>query len=171
MAQAHHEFVTAEHRRIWRRIVVAALVAIAIPFPAWLWAHSRPRSPLPYHRLVINFERLGAWSGPVYGVRVDETGKVTYDGRSYVKTEGFQESRIDKRAVDELVAEAQAIGFFQMEDGYWNPATCLPYAITSIELDGQRKRVINYGRSGPVELRRLEELIDQKTNSAQWVGP
>ena len=114
---------------------------------------------------------------PNYELRIYADGRVEYEGHLFVGKTGKASSRISKASVRKLRNEFRRIGFMKLKDRYEkivNPdgtvleVTDLPTTTTSFRCNGKTKTVMNY-YGGPPELRTLERMIDELTNSRQWV--
>jgi hypothetical protein len=113
---------------------------------------------------------------PVYDLTIRGDGTVVYTGTGYVATRGRQEGHISTAQVQELLAFFNKVAYTALQPEYtMYEITDLPYATTSLTVDGQTHRVNHYhgDRSAPEKLRLLEDRIDAVVNSAQWIkqGP
>ncbi len=127
-----------------------------------------------FDSVTITLERTSCYGTcPVYEVSIDETGLVQYRGKAFVQVEGKQTRRITPEAVRRLVGEFLAIDFFQLNGRYDSmgglKVSDLPTTITTINLDGRRKRVEDYV-GAPDALRGLEALIDETAGVREWTG-
>ncbi len=126
-----------------------------------------------YEQVRIGLERTACYGTcPVYTLTIDQDGRVQYDGKMFVAAEGRRTRQIDPGQVREIVAFALSIDFFGLRNRYEPKMQVadLPTTITSLQLDGRRKRVENYA-GAPEQLRRLETMIDEAAGVAEWVGP
>jgi hypothetical protein len=112
---------------------------------------------------------------PVYYLEIDGNGKVTYRGFFYVNVTEERTAHISPQKVKELITAFDNADYFNLRDKYDEIRfTDLSTVETSISINGIYKSVYDY--YGTVEvpelkkLRNLEKLIDNVTNSAQWVG-
>ena len=113
-------------------------------------------------------------SCPAYYLEIHGDGKVIYRGHYYVKVTGERTSHIDPEKVRELVKRFNDSDYFNFRDRYDQTRTTdLASVETSISIDEYFKSVYHYlGTFGVPEvqkLKELESLIDNITNSAQWV--
>lgn len=134
---------------------------------------TRQRFPTPedakIRDAVITLQRTACFGTcPIYKLTVYGTGEVQYEGEDYVKVKGKQSASISAEKVKELVNEFYKINYFSLKDKYEGNITDLPTTFTSITIDGKSKQVENY-YGAPDSLNKLEDLIDEITNSAQWV--
>ena len=114
---------------------------------------------------------------PVYKLTIHRSGKVEYEGKDHVREKGIRTGKISAGDFDKLVKKIDEINFFSLNDRYdgKNPdgsgvtVTDLPTRTIGVTRDSRTKTVENYFR-GPKGLKELEDLIDELTNSAEWVG-
>lgn len=128
--------------------------------------------------LVVTLERTSCFGEcPVYTVRIDAKGTVTYDGTSFVRVLGRQMDRIPLSRVAALLETAERIGFFELRDRYRtirNPdgtetmVTDLPTAFVTITREGRSKRVEDY-IGAPDSLKELEQQIDDTARTTRWI--
>jgi acetamidase/formamidase len=137
---------------------------------------------------VITLERSVCFGTcPSYKVTVASDGTVTFEGRDFVKTKGRATSQIKPDDFKKLVNEFEKIKYFLLDDKYepGTPgcpfsATDLPYARTSIQLNGKTKSLSHYhGCRAPEALRALSEVlgaltalerkIDEVAGTEKWI--
>ena len=112
---------------------------------------------------------------PVYSLEIDGTGKVVYRGHEHVNVTGERTSYILPEKVTELINQFNNSGYFNLKDKYDQiEITDQPTVETSIRLDGTFKSIYDYLGTIKlpelVKLRQLENMIDEVTNSSQWIG-
>lgn len=112
---------------------------------------------------------------PIYYLEINGDGKVIYRGYEYVNVTGERKSSIPVDKVKELVNQFNNSGYFNLKDRYDQvEITDQATVVTSIGIDGTFKSVYDY--LGTIKLpelqklRQLENMIDEVTNSSQWVG-
>ncbi len=122
---------------------------------------------------IITLERQQCFGMcPVYALNLFDDGTVVYVGIQYVGVTGVQVSHVDPAAVDMLVREMTATGYFDWNDEYTHRTiTDQSTVITSLSTDDGYKRIVRYDgdANAPVGLVRIEDRIDRAVNSAQWV--
>jgi hypothetical protein len=115
---------------------------------------------------------------PVYSVSIYPDGLVEFHGERFVAAVGEYSHSVNPANFDRLAQFAREIDFFSFAAEYRvrveadNSITAvsdLPSRITTVETETERKSVLNYF-AGPQELEDFENLIDQLTDSARWVG-
>lgn len=122
---------------------------------------------------VITLERTLCYGFcPDYTVRIESDGDVIYTGRRFVNVTGEQRSQIPAEDVARLLTRFDAIGFTSLRDEYRAQVTDLPSTTITLERDGVRKSVLDYGGTGagmPEGVRALQDEIDRVAGTAQWV--
>jgi Domain of unknown function (DUF6438) len=113
---------------------------------------------------------------PVYDIEIDGIGNVLYRGYEHVNITGERKSNIAPEKVNELIKQFYNSGYFDLEDRYDQvEITDQPTVETSIFFNGTFKAVYDYLGTPLLpelqKLRHLEKMIDDVTNSSQWVGP
>ena len=116
---------------------------------------------------------------PVYRLSISSNGLVSYHGVANVRQLGDASGQIPAERVAHLLQELEEAGYFLFASRY-TPAesTCgryatdLPTAITSVSLEGRRKRIEHDQGCGaaPGALRVLEHRIDEVAQSSRWTG-
>src|SRR5690606_1133660 len=89
-------------------------------------------------------------------------GAAIYEGRRCAPREGRYSGQVDAATMQALKEEAEARGFYGMDDVYDRPVTDLPSVIIRVNADGRDKQVV--GRVGPPQAfknftQRAEELL------------
>ena len=129
---------------------------------------------------VITLERTACFGRcPVYRLSIFSNGLVSYHGLANVKQLGNATGQIVPERVAHLLHELEEAGYFLFASRY-TPAesTCgrygtdLPTAITSVSLEGRRRRIEHDQGCGaaPGALRVLEHRIDEVAESSRWTG-
>ncbi|MEZ4617761.1 MAG: DUF6438 domain-containing protein [Caldilineaceae bacterium] len=119
---------------------------------------------------VISLKRTGCFGVcPSYELQIFGNGRVTYQGYGYVDVEGVQTTTIPGSSIYKLLYEFGKIDFFTLNDSYDQPITDIPTFTITLKIGGREKQVKHYG-CPPQELIDLAYLIDEVTNSAQWIG-
>ncbi len=110
---------------------------------------------------------------PVYRLELSGTGKVTYEGRGFVKTTGRQEASVSAGDVQALAKEIEDAGYFEFRDNYPPDATDHATVVTTVRIGERTKRIEhNLGsRSAPAVLEALYQRIDETADVERWVGP
>lgn len=109
---------------------------------------------------------------PIYRVRIDGAGNVTYNGERFVNVTGEQHARIPVTDVQALLRRFDEIRFSRLRDSYRANVTDLPTYTVSLTRDGVTKTVVDYGGTGagmPESVRDLQNAIDRAARTEQWV--
>ena len=162
-------------------IIVAGLMSSLSPQAAGLFrtAHASPQA-VPSDTLVTLERTTCFGTCPEYKITISAAGEVVFEGRRFVQKMGTAKSSISPEALRELLARFEKIDYFSLRDRYAGPgdgckqrATDFPTVITSIKTDGRSKSVRHYhgcwGVEVLVELKKVEQAIDDAVNSAQWI--
>ena len=130
---------------------------------------------------VITLERSVCFGTcPSYKVTAASDGTVTFEGRDFVKTKGTATARIKPDDFNKLINEFEKIKYFSLDDKYepgtpgCGPAvTDMPYARTSIQMNGKMKSVSHYHGCRESEVLRslsaLERKIDEIAGTEKWI--
>ena len=126
--------------------------------------------------VLITIKRLACFGDcPIYSAQIYTDGTVVYVGEEYVKTTGERRHKISKESIEALIKEFEKIDYWSLKDEYrtdeqGNSVTDQPTTITSICLNGKKKRVVNYYLA-PKKLDALEDRIDSLAGLYQYLGP
>jgi Domain of unknown function (DUF6438) len=152
--------------------------AFVLPLIVMILAAPAGQSTRVPDDLVIKLERTACFGDcPIYEVAVDARGRVTYEGRKFVRVEGRQTARIPVASVAALLETADRIGFFALRDHYRsvrNPdgsetfVTDRPTTFVTITRGGKTKRVEDY-YGAPDGLHDLEQQIDEAAGTKRWL--
>jgi hypothetical protein len=160
-------------------VLLAAAVACARPAPDRSAAESSSGA-VGTDSVVVALERgpcLGTC--PVYRVTIARSGAVRFEGRRFVRDSGRVMGAISRAAVDSLLAELEAGGYFELADRYvpgepgcGAAATDLPTVITEVTWPGRTKRIEHYHGCAdrPAALSALERRIDDVAGTDRWTG-
>jgi hypothetical protein len=118
--------------------------------------------------LFFSFERTPCFGMcPAFRLNVYRSGYATYEGRSHVEREGMHEGRVGMDTLALLLKEAEAIGFFALEDRYDSQVTDLPSLIIRIVSKGRDKKVV--ARVGyPEKLRNYATFVEELMLPLAW---
>jgi Domain of unknown function (DUF6438) len=126
----------------------------------------------PESKITIVLKR-GACYGtcPSYDVAVS-TGGIEFDGKYCVAALGKHTATVDDDEVRKLARKFVVADFYSMDNEYEATVTDLPAYVLSINIDGQRKEVMDYvGRwvGMPTIIRELEDDVDSLAQTRRWV--
>jgi Domain of unknown function (DUF6438) len=110
-------------------------------------------------------------SCPAYKVslRRDETS--TYVGEAHVSRLGTYQGQVDRYSFDRLAKLIEAHGFFNMKDRYPDDGTVIvdaPNSIVKVAHGGKEKAIFDNGLNEPIELKKIEEAIDEVVDQMEW---
>jgi hypothetical protein len=153
------------------------LVEIAILIALMLTAVgcAQPQTPTPsdLKEVVITLERTECFGTcPVYRLTVYGYGAVIYEGIRFSQVQGTMKTTISEEKIKHLVSEFQKLDYFSLRESYEERnVTDMPFAITSLTINGNKKTVRHYhgDLSTPKELTELEDKIDEIVNTNQWI--
>ncbi len=172
-ARALHEHVRLANVRL--RVALSATLALVMACGGGRGAAADSASAAAdaARDIRIALER-GACFGrcPMYRVELDGSGKVTFDGRNFVRDSGQRVDTIPADSVRALAREIEQAGYFAFEDRYPPDATDHATVTTTLTFDGRTKTIVhNLGsRRAPAELEKLYERIDEVARTAKWIG-
>jgi hypothetical protein len=109
---------------------------------------------------------------PDYTVTITGEGAVSYVGRRFVNVVGEQHATVPREEVQALLRRFDAVNFEALNDSYRAPVTDIPTYTLSLERNGRRKTVVDYGGVSagmPREVRALEDEIDRVAQTSRWI--
>jgi hypothetical protein len=111
---------------------------------------------------------------PVYTVRIDATGLVTYQGEDFVRVLGPASRMLSAGEVNALADELEANDYFNLTvpEDCTNVFTDAPTVTTSLSRRGLSREVVDYkgNKCAPPILDTLEQRIDEVAGTAEWVA-
>jgi hypothetical protein len=150
-----------------RRLFLAFLGALAITSCAPL------ESPAAEGPVMITLSRSMCYGFcPAYRVTISGDGQVTYVGERFVNVVGERRANIAPADVERLLRRFDEVGFDRLRDAYRAQVTDLPTYTVTLERNGRRKTVVDYGGVSagmPRAMRDLQDEIDRVANTGQWV--
>jgi hypothetical protein len=134
--------------------------------------HVNPPVLRPNSRVTISLERSVCFGPcPAYSVSVSTTG-VVFDGDRYVAVKGRQVAAVDPDAVRKLAGRFIAADFYSMSERYAAGMTDNPTYSLSINIDGHKKKVVDYvGQEVgmPAVIKDLEGAVDELADTKRWI--
>lgn len=120
--------------------------------------------------LVMNITRTPCYGQcPVFSADIYLSGLVIYNGKRFVKNEGFHTARMSADQISSIQKMITSIGYFNLKDEYDSPVTDLPTTYTTASLNGVRK-TIKDRVGGPTELKALEKHVQMILDSLTWTA-
>jgi hypothetical protein len=150
-----------------RRTLLGFLAAIVLS------ACAPVEAPAAEGPVMITLTR-GACFGfcPIYRVTITGDGQVTYAGERFVNVVGERRANIPRADVERLLARFDDVGFDGLRGEYRAQVSDLPTFTITLERNGSRKTVVDYGGVSagmPRAVRDLQDEIDRVANTGQWV--
>ena len=111
----------------------------------------------------VGLERIAGYCGdcPVYTVIIKADGSFIYTGGKNSKHPGTNTGHLATKDVAPLFQYLRVMDYFSLDENYSTMATDQETVFTmAAKKAGQRKVVRNCGKSGPLKLWALENLID-----------
>lgn len=151
-----------------KKLIAALALAACAQLGACMNAPSSASTPV-----LISLSRSACYGFcPIYSVSISGEGEVVYLGRGFVNVVGEQRASITRAEVADLLARFDAIGFAALRDAYRAQVSDLPTYTITLERNGLRKIVIDYGGPGagmPEAVRGLQDDIDRVAGTSRWV--
>lgn len=128
-----------------------------------------------YPDLSISMTRISGFGvGPSYKLEIHSDGTVDFEG---IGTESKESTTLTVDQIQELVTAIEGTNFFLLDDQYLEPAIDFPSVMLTITLNEQTRSIWHYGMHNcsnyyddtQHKLCRLEDKIDEITNSFYWV--
>ena len=102
-----------------------------------------------------------------YTLNVYRDGKAEYIGRSNAPRQGKYTGTVDRATMEAILAKAEAIGYFGLEDTYDSQVTDLPSTITRIVSGDRDKRIVARHRT-PLTLKVFAQEADELLKDVVW---
>ena len=118
--------------------------------------------------VIVHLRRTACFGKcPVFTFTILGNGKAAYEGRAHVDRIGQFEAQADQEMIDEIMAEAERLGFFEMQAEYDRPVTDLPSTIIGIRRSATMKEV--KGRvEQPESFKKLAKFIEDRIATFDW---
>lgn len=117
----------------------------------------------------ISLERTACFGAcPEDTVVLHADGTAEYTGERNVPQVGAYHGTFPSEHFPRLARLLQASGFYDLRPMYRRPISDLPSVITSAGRNGDRKRVVNYGDSGPESLWVIQQAILGVSSQITW---
>jgi hypothetical protein len=161
-------------KRVDMRTVLFALLTLILLSPVALADAGRS------HDVTITLERTTCFGTcPAYSLTIEGDGKVTYEGKDFVRVKGVQHSKLDEAAVEKLVQAFLDVHYFDLLDDYetfkgpdgverTEPGDA-PTFYTSLRIADRSKKIKDH-LGAPKALSELEDKIDAIVGSKRWIS-
>jgi len=104
---------------------------------------------------------------PTYKLTIMQDGSAIYEGRRFAEREGRYTGHVDAATMKALKEEAEARGFYAMDDVYDRAVTDLPSVIIRVHADGRDKQVV--GRVGmPQAFKNFTVRAEELLSKVEW---
>lgn len=116
----------------------------------------------------ISLERTPCFGAcPIYKVTIKSDGTLIYHGQRFVDRIGDYRARVSPSAVKRLGLRLNRLGYWEFARSYDQQVTDLPSQIVTVRTNRFVKTVSEYGRIGPDNLKKLQDMIDGLMKSAK----
>jgi hypothetical protein len=105
---------------------------------------------------------------PIDEVVLRADGTATYVGTRFVDRLGRHEGKVARADFEKLASMMESKGFFALKDQYDNTKCDQASLITTATRDGEAKRVRDYAKAGPEELKAIEKEILKVMDGITW---
>ena len=123
-------------------------------------------------KVVISLQRTGCYGTCAsYTVTVNAEG-IVFDGGGFVVASGKHTDRVNVDELRRLAKKFVNADFYSMDDSYRENATDMPAYVVSIQIDGRKKEVEDYGGRSvgmPAVVTDLENEVDAFARTARWI--
>ena len=93
--------------------------------------------------LFLSFERTPCFGKcPAFRMNVQHGGSATYEGIQFAPRDGKYSGKVSKAILNEILSEAERIGFFDLQEKYDGPVTDIPSMIIDIRTKDKRHKVL-----------------------------
>lgn len=104
---------------------------------------------------------------PIYKATFFDNGEVLFVGKNFVDNIGTYTSLISEDEIKGIIQMAKDVNYFSLEDEYPTPVVDFPKCITSVNVDGRKKSVLN-GENAPRDLIGFERHLDALLKEREW---
>jgi hypothetical protein len=96
---------------------------------------------------------------PTYRIYIKDNGQLVYEGKRFVEKLGTYEGMVSSVDVENIQNKIREMDYFSLEDAYDVPISDFPTCVTSVNLDGKQKSIMNK-QDAPASLRSFEKYLD-----------
>lgn len=119
-------------------------------------------------QVLASIERTPCFgSCPIYKATFFDNGEVKYVGKHFVENIGTYTTLISAEDLKGIKVYVDEIGYFNMEDAYPTPISDFPTCVTSVNIDGKQKSILN-GENAPRDLTGFERFLDKLLKDREW---
>ncbi|NLG62860.1 MAG: hypothetical protein GX539_11510 [Candidatus Cloacimonetes bacterium] len=165
--------------RVPARVAAAAALLLAACAPATNGSAEQNTSTVDDAAYIVMERGPCFGTCPVYEVRVDAKGLVTFEGRRFVDATGTATAEITGDSAAALMRSIEADGFFDLDPRYiYGERGCgayhtdAPHVTLTLSLGGRTHTVQHdYGCTGaPDVLRRMHDRVDAVAGVGRWIS-
>src|SRR5690606_30471779 len=176
---AHEGNGSVRTDRVPARVAAAAALLLAACAPATNGGAEQNTSTVDDAAYVVMERGPCFGTCPVYEVRVDAKGLVTFEGRRFVDATGTATAEITGDSAAALMRSIEADGFFDLDPRYiYGERGCgayhtdAPHVTLTLSLGGRTHTVQHdYGCTGaPDVLRRMHDRVDAVAGVGRWIS-
>ncbi len=111
-------------------------------------------------QLLIGMEKTACYGQcPVYTLKIDSRGRGRFNGIENTSLTGEYAFRLNKKELEQLRTGFDTIGFFELEDRYYEMVTDLPTTYIRYRSGGKDKKIMDYS-GAPTQLKKLEKQLE-----------
>lgn len=96
---------------------------------------------------------------PMYKTTFFDNGEVKYVGKRFVDSIGTFTTLLSEDELNGIRQMVQDVDYFKLEDAYPTPVVDFPKCLTSVNIDGKQKNILN-GENAPRTLIGFERYLD-----------
>ncbi len=98
-------------------------------------------------------------SCPIYKVTVMDNGELIFVGKRFAERIGTYTTLLTEDDLKAIRQMAEDVGYFKMQDAYPTLISDFPKCVTSVNMDGKKKSILN-GENAPRDLIGFERFLD-----------
>jgi hypothetical protein len=111
-------------------------------------------------QLLVSLKRTPCYGKcPTYRIYIKDNGQLVYEGKRFVEKLGTYEGMVSSVDVENIQNKIREMDYFSLEDAYDVPISDFPTCVTSVNLDGKQKSIMNK-QDAPASLRSFEKYLD-----------
>jgi hypothetical protein len=107
---------------------------------------------------------------PVFEIKIFSNGLALYNGEKHTTRLGLYEAYLLQSEIDDLMAKADTVNFFQLASAYPSEGRSLndlPNTVTYLKKESQEKEIVN-NHGAPRALKSYEILLLEKLTKLDW---
>ena len=121
---------------------------------------TQPREVAAEAQLLVSLKRTPCYGKcPMYRISIKDNGELVYEGKRFVERLGTYEALLTSVDVENIKKKVAEADYFILQDAYDVPISDFPTCVTSVNLDGKDKSIMNK-QNAPAALISFEKYID-----------